>query len=272
MIDSIDKIDITLMDAAGNRFVVVDEFDQTVIQESFKENFVREISEDCSFDPDSVLFISKSHKADIMMRIFDRDGTEETMCGNGLRCTAKIAYQRGYINKYAYIETRDGIKPACILKSGIQVSLGKVREYRFINSKVHFAFSGIPHIVVFVNDLDNINAEAVARNYRYDSELTTSLGYPDNMHVNLIQLINKNHIRIKTYEACVERITEACGTGAVASAYVAHRGRKCSLPVKVECQGGVLQVDCIEDNFFLKGPADIIDEIEYLLPALELVY
>lgn len=124
MIDTIDKINITLMDAAGNRFVVIDEFDRTVIQESFKEIFVRGISEDCSFDPDSVLFISKSDKADIMMRIFDRDGTEETMCGNGLRCTAEIAYQRGYIHKYAHTETRDGIKPVCILKSGIQVSLG----------------------------------------------------------------------------------------------------------------------------------------------------
>lgn len=249
------KIKLTFMNAVGNRLVIVDEYFQTLIEEKAKNDFVREVSKSCGFDPDSILFLSRpgTGKEDIMMRIFDRDGTEETMCGNGLRCIARYAFLNNYIGKKACIRTLDGIKTVQLLNGNIWTNLGIINQFCSINPELHFAYSGLPHLVLFTENLEEIDAEKVAKSYRYNKELTSKLGYPNNMHVNLIEIIDRHTIKIKTYEACVERITQSCGTGAVASAFVVGKLDKCDFPLKIINPGGILIADKEGENIMLTG-------------------
>jgi len=264
LLKDLEGISATFMDAVGNRLLVIDEYAKPVIEESLKSDFVKNISASCGFDPDSVLFLSKPKEGDILMRIFDRDGTEETMCGNGVRCIARYAREKGYIGDEAAIVTLDGIKQTQISADDITTNFGKIRGYQDVGARVHFAYSGLPHLVVFTDNLDSLDTESIARAYRYDLDITVPLGYPENMHVNLVELIDRNTLKIKTYEACVERITQACGTGAVASAYVAEKSGKCDFPVKVINPGGILIVDNNKDDLTLTGPAEIVGETKYI--------
>lgn len=249
------KIKLTFMNAVGNRLVIVDEYFQTLIEEKAKNDFVREVSKSSGFDPDSILFLSRpgTGKEDIMMRIFDRDGTEETMCGNGLRCITRYAFLNNYIGKKACIRTLDGIKTVQLLNGNIWTNLGIVKQFCSINPELHFVYSGLPHLVLFTENLEEIDAEKVAKSYRYNKELTSKLGYPNNMHVNLIEIIDRHTIKIKTYEACVERITQSCGTGAVASAFVVAKLDECDFPLKIINPGGILIADKEGENMMLTG-------------------
>ncbi|MFH1445700.1 MAG: diaminopimelate epimerase [Nanoarchaeota archaeon] len=256
-------VEISKMQALGNRLILVDEYASLVIPENAKSDFVRVVAKD-NFDPDSVLFVSKLNGI-MKMRIFDRDGTEETMCGNGIRCVALYGMKRGYVTgKKFEINTLDGVKQITFKGDNLfEVNMGVSRSFKRVDKNLYFVFTGIPHLVEFVNSLEKINAYKRCVALRYNRPICERLGYPDNMHVNMIEVLNPHKVKIKTYEACVERITECCGTGATATAYVVNRVNSCKFPIEVISLGGSLHFDLNGKNILMTGPAEYLTKEEF---------
>ena len=106
------------------------------------------------------------------------------------------------------------------------MALGSGREFRKVADDQYFVFSGLPHLVVLVDDVTLVDVQTVGSALRYDEWLCLMLGHPEGLHVDFMQR-NLVRIRIRTYEVGVEDETLACGTGVAASAFVAHRVWAC---------------------------------------------
>jgi diaminopimelate epimerase len=227
------RLDVTVMHGCQNRFAIVDE-DVSPISDSRKGALVLAIA--ARLDIHGVLFLSVHGGP--RMRIFDRDGTEATMCGNGIRCAARYFRDHGCVTgSHFTIGTLDGPKPVFLENRWVTVDMGRVRGYRRLAEDRHFAFTGI---------------------------LGTTLGHPDGLHVNFVQVSGDGGIDVLTYEAGVEDVTPACGTGSTAAAYVCARIGLTRFPVRARLPGGELVIDARRDSLTMRGPA------EYMRPfALE---
>lgn len=230
---------------------------------------------------DGVILFSKSRMADFKMRIFNSDGSEAEMCGNGIRCLAKYLYEKKYTDKEKItIETLAGIKQIEYVMENkkvmaIRVNMGKPqmdinklpvyvpRNYRHTENKCKLLFKvqdkellgifltvGNPHTVIEVNDVKNYQVTKygkIVENYKY---------FPQKTNVEFVQIINESNIRVRVWERGVGE-TLACGTGAVAAAFALYKENKISNNVIVELDGGKLDIniDKKTDEAWLEGPA-----------------
>ena len=252
------KLDLTVMHGCQNRFATVDE-DMSPIADSLKSALVLAIA--ARLDVHGVLFLSA--RGGLRMRIFDRDGTEATMCGNGIRCAAR--YFRDHscaTGSHFTIGTLDGPKPVSLENRWVTVDMGRARDYRRLAEERHFAFTGIPHLVILVGGISVDAARAEGRRLRYDRALGAALEHPDGLHVNFVQVSADGSLDVLTYEAGVEDVTPACGTGSTAAAYVCARSGRTSFPVRVRLLGGELVIDARRDSMTMRGPA------EYMTPFM----
>lgn len=256
------KIKFTKMVATGNDFVVID-----CRKESCKglrefSNLARALCErKTGVGADGMLLLESSKKADFRMRIFNADGSEAEMCGNGLRCAAlqvhKSISAKAHKKKLK-IETKAGIYEAVITGKGkVRIKMEEPRDFRFevpltINSRrirVDYVDMGVPHAVVSVQGLDKIDVDSIGRTIRFYKEFK-----PRGTNVDFIEFIDDKNIKMRTYERGVEGETLACGTGAVASAIIMKlesRGGKDE--INVHAKGGILKV------YFKKSGEDIKD-------------
>ena len=195
-----------------------------------------------SVGADGLLVLENSKKADITMRIFNPDGGEVDMCGNGSRCMAYYAAKKGLAkNNSLSIETKAGILKAEVegeaariemtkpgsLKTKFSLKLGgRTIEAGFVNT-------GVPHVVSVVEDLEGVNVKKLGREIRNHKQFA-----PEGTNANFVKVKNKNTISIRTYERGVEDETLACGTGAVASSIVTAELGYAEAPVKVKTWGG----------------------------------
>jgi diaminopimelate epimerase len=217
----VSKIDFYKMVASGNDFVLIDRRkvnfspDRKIIQQICSRKF--------GVGSDGLLLIENSRKADFRMRIFNPDGSEPTMCGNGARCAA-LYYFTISKKKEATVETGAGILNAqSISENRVKIRMTEphsletdvhldVQGTRYI---INFIDTGVPHAVIFSNDIDNIDLKKVGPLIRFHDDLA-----PEGANVNFVKVLDKNSIKIRTYERGVEDETLACGTGSVASAVV----------------------------------------------------
>lgn len=241
------------MHGCGNKFIVVDEHSARVKD---RKRFVLEHVE--REDVDGVLFVCQSDKADLEMKIFDRDGTEETMCGNGIRCFARYAYDEGYIGTRAKILTGDGVKGVQITGNLISVDMGSPRDFKKLGNSQYFVFTGVPHYVWFKDELNLEEARKLGREIRYNSELCASLNHEGGVNVNFVKLNSPTEIEILTYEVGVEDVTNACGTGSTAAAYVSHMVKNCKFPIIVRNRGGDLVIDLRRNRLIMTGNAEYL--------------
>ena len=242
-------IDFTKMVASGNDFVVIDSSHQfrrrrtslrlapvTSHQSLAKKACHRKFG----IGADGLLVLEKSRVADIKMRIFNPDGSEAQMCGNGARCVALFKSQvtshpstslragRSQVK----IETRAGIIFSEVKGEKVKIKLTDPKNIKLnipvkVNNRtirVNFINTGVPHTVVFVAGLKEIDVFNLGRRIRYHQRFK-----PAGANVNFIEILNNNSLKIRTYERGVEDETLACGTGSVASAIIAagalgHRG------------------------------------------------
>jgi diaminopimelate epimerase len=214
-------LDVTVMHGCQNRFAIVDE-DASPIADPRKSALVLALT--ARLDIHGVLFLS-AHGGP-QMRIFDRDGIEATMCGNGIRCAARYFRDHGCVTgSHFAIDTLDGPKPVSLENRWVTVDMGRVRGYRRLAADRHFAFTGIPHLVILPGEISVDAARAEGRRLRYERTLGGALGHPDGVHVNFVRVREDGSLDVLTYEAGVEDVTPACGTGSTAAAYVlrAHR-------------------------------------------------
>jgi len=261
-------IHFTKLHGNGNDFILIDEYRKEIIPDDKKSAFaVKYCDRRFGVGADGVLFLEDSDKAEIGMRVFNADGTEAEMCGNGIRCLVKYAHEKGYIKEVSRVETLAGILSITSRVADgtwITVNMGKPEFAReklpakgtgdFLlvslhGYKVSAVNTGVPHAVIFVDSLDD-RLIADAPKIRYDPV------FPKGTNVNFARVDSKNEITIRTYERGVEGETLSCGTGSVACAAVAHRMGMTGERVNVNTKGGELVITIKEDSAYMEGQAE----------------
>lgn len=270
------------MQACGNDFIIID-----CVKDYPKYNFsiLSKFLCDRHFGvgADGVIYFYSSKIADVRMRIFNSDGTEAEMCGNGIRCLAKLLYEKDYIKKDVFkIETLGGIKQIKLEIENkkvekIQVDMGKTifnpssipvylpnkkQNEELQNLEIDFKnriFSfypvnvGNPHAICFVNDFDDFNFELVGKyveNYKY---------FPKKTNVEFAKIENSKKIKLKVWERGAGK-TLGCGTGAIATASVAMKKLYTDSEIIVELDGGNVEVKSENGEYFLIGEAEYVYE------------
>jgi len=213
------------MVASGNDFIIIDSrgsglsASATPLAKIAKTLCERKLS----IGADGTLFIEDSVKADFKMRIFNPDGSEAQMCGNGSRCVALYAVENKIAQKEMKIETKAGILDAEVIGLKVKIRLTDPKAIK-LNRKIkagkrqytiHTVNTGVPHAVCFVKKLERIDVEGIGSMLRRHRAFK-----PAGANVDFVEPVNKKTIRIRTYERGVEAETYACGTGAAASAII----------------------------------------------------
>ncbi|MEA3305215.1 MAG: diaminopimelate epimerase [Candidatus Omnitrophota bacterium] len=237
------SLNFTKMTAAGNDFIIVDnregKLESNIAPLSKLAKAVCERKR--SIGANGLLALENSGKADVAMRIFNPDGGEVTMCGNGSRCMAYYVVQKGLAGNTHSIETKAGILKAEVEGNDVKIELTQPMDISCNFSldlsdcryKISFVNTGVPHIVHFVEDLDGIDIKKIGRDMRFHKEFA-----PDGANVNFVKITGKCELSIRTYERGVEEETLACGTGAVASSVIASELHAMEPPIKVKTPGG----------------------------------
>ena len=201
---------------------------------------------------DGLVLIGASDKADFSMRIFNADGSEAMMCGNASRCIGKYVYEEGLTQKTTVtLETLSGIKilqlkvnPTTNSVEEVTVDMGQptvgekslsveVGDQRFVGTVVSM---GNPHFVIFVPDMTQIELAQVGpliENHPY---------FPDRTNVEFVQVLSDESVRMRVWERG-SGITQACGTGACATAVAAVVNGKTGRTVRVDMDGGSLTIE-----------------------------
>ena len=232
---------------------------------------------------DGLILIDKTdnNKADFKMRIFNSDGSEAEMCGNGIRCAAKFIHDNELCDSDKIsIETLSGIKRVKLIEGltgeydGAIVDMGEpIFQDKNIPYNIYEAFNkdldldvngekmrftvvsmGNPHAITFVENLDNIDIEKVG------SSVENNPIFPNRTNVEFVQIIDKNKIKVRVWERGVGE-TFACGTGACAAMVASGINGYTDESVTVELAGGELKVEWGKDNhIYMQGPAKTIYE------------
>jgi len=269
------RIKFTKMAGAGNDFIVID---------SIKGVNLRKLAVDmCSrtdgIGADGLLVYDKSRKTDYKMQIINADGSVAEMCGNGARCMAAyISKLKTPRRKQFGMETLAGIIGAVVNKNNVQVQLSNPARYcpdiaLSLNGrkiKVSYIDTGVPHTIVYVDNLSKINVELIGRQVRTHKKFL-----PRGANVDFVEQINKNLVEVRTYERGVESETRACGTGSVAAAIVTFlksnpkiKSKKNAFINVLTKSGEILKVTFDINNgkisnVWLKGSAKFIAKGEY---------
>lgn len=274
------KVPFKKMHGCGNDFIIID--NRESIMKSFELSlFVKSVcTRRFHIGADGLMLLEKSNIADFKMRYFNSDGSEGEMCGNGARCIVKYAYLMEIGRDVMTFETLNGIYEGRVLNENVQIkfppipikdfSLNQPFPFNENDFFYHFAWVGVPHTVFIERNIDQKQDEDFiqwARKIRYNPAICTS-----GTNVNLIEIVDKNQIKMRTYERGVEDETFACGSGATASAIISGLLGNVSSPVKVHTKGGVLTItfriteDDVQD-IFLEGNAVVVAEGELLSEA-----
>lgn len=251
------------MQGASNDFILVDDRAQTFPASDGK--WIAAISaRRTGVGCEGVILIQPSEKADFRMRFFNPDGSEVDMCGNGARCVARLARELGAAPGRMTIETPAGMLRAEILREQVRLWLTPPKDWRLegalklagLEIRYGFVNTGVPHVVVEVDDLDGWDVRAVGRAIRHHEAFS-----PAGTNANFIRITGPRALRVRTYERGVEDETLACGTGITASALIAARTGRVTPPVQVTAASGdVLTVD-------FRLTADSAEDVTLLGPA-----
>jgi len=265
------EIHFSKLHGNGNDFIVIDEWEHTVIPDDMKAQFsALYCDRRFGIGADGVIFLLRSEKSSLRMRILQPDESEAEMCGNGIRCLAKFAYDAGYVKETCTVET---------LASEIGVSMG-YKEDTFTATitmtppkfdrndipatgsgdyketiegfEVHAVNTGVPHAVIIVDAVDAVDLGSVAPKIRHHTS------FPKGANVNFAERTGENSIRIRTFERGVEDETLSCGTGATASAAVVHKLGLTGDVVDVETRGGPLTISLKDGGATMEGPATTV--------------
>ena len=259
-----DSLPFVKMSGAGNDFVVID--NRTLSHALTKEQIVRLCDRHFGIGADGLLAVEPSDdaSADFRMRYYNADGGEAEMCGNGARCFAQFVrpLRRTETERVRFL-TPAGLITGEYTGPGVRINMTAPTEMK-LNQRAdfgwgeieyHFMNTGVPHLVLFVPDVERAEIVAHGRAIRYSSI------FPRGTNVNFVQVVDQANLIVRTYERGVEDETLACGTGVVASALLANRVHGLALPLNLKVRGGdILSVNAkIQGEQFsditLAGPA-----------------
>jgi len=254
----------TKMQGLGNDFIMVDCFDidmECVLDIGDRKTVQKLCDRHFGIGADGVILILPSDNSDFRMRIFNPDGSEAEMCGNGIRCFAKFVYDLGITKEKTFtVETLAGIIKPRIVEKGIMVDMGepKVGDIGFnltANEKTYQITEvsmGNPHAVIFVDNAEDypVSDEGAA--------IETNKRFPNKTNVEFVEVVNDSEIIMRVWERGAG-ITLACGTGACASVVAGALNKKTGRNVTVHLLGGDLDIEWAADNHvYMTGPAEFV--------------
>lgn len=271
---------ITKMHGLGNDFIVF--FDEGTLELDVTDMAQRLCDRHTGIGADGLVIVMPSEVADVRMRIINSDGSEAEMCGNGIRCFAKYAYDRKIITKDIFtVETLAGIMtPEIIAEDGVaklvKVNMGKptftasaipmaveaekVIDYTIDVDGTSYVVSsvllGVPHTEVFVDDVKTVPLTVLG------PKIEKHPLFPRGTNVNFVQVVNENTVKVRTWERGAGA-TLACGTGSCSSAVMAHEKGLTGRSVDVQLYLGTLHIDYDEDGtVYMTGPVAEVFSLE----------
>jgi len=264
-------MEFTKMHGLGNDFIIVEDNGRRTDWNALASKLCERR---LSVGADGLMVVMPSSAADIKMRIFNADGSEAEMCGNGIRCFAKYVYERGIVNKLEMtVETLAGI-----MRPGLKIKKGKVTEVSVDMGQPSFdradipmtgegrpfdvdieaagrkvtvsaLLMGVPHTVVLTEDVDAIEAELLGPAIEHHAI------FPRRTNVNFVQIIDSANIRVRTWERGAG-LTLACGTGACASVVAMNKKGLISKKATAHLAAGRLIIEYLDGGrVFMTGPA-----------------
>ncbi|MEE1261943.1 carbamoyl-phosphate synthase large subunit, partial [Ruminococcus sp.] len=285
MRDSKTKLRFTKMQGIGNDYIYFSTFGQWI--NNPEALAVRLSDRHFGIGGDGVILVAPSKVADAQMKMYNRDGTEGKMCGNGIRCVGKFLYDHGMVNikdkDEITIETLSGIKSLKAYTTDgevktLRVDMGKaildpkqipvdLSGDKVVDRRVTIGMQdyritcvsmGNPHCVVFVDsDIDNINLEEIGPLFENDPI------FPERVNTEFVTVLNDRTIKMRVWERGSGE-TWACGTGACAVAVAACENGYCKKgdDIKIKLKGGDLIINYTDETVYMTGNAEKVYEGE----------
>ncbi len=270
-------VQFTKMHGLGNDYIYLNALDQDLSQYNLEK--LAQVLSDRHFGVggDGIILILPAAQADFRMRIFNADGSEAEMCGNGLRALAKYVYERGLTDELKLeVETSAGNIPLAMdVKAGqvvaVSLDMGQPRlerqqipmrgepadqpviqeplEVDGTAVEITCVSMGNPHCVIFVDDVDSFPVAELG------PSIESHQLFPERTNVEFVTVLDQHHLRMRVWERGAGE-TLACGTGAAAATVAGALTERSNRRVEVSLWGGELQVEWAQDNHvFLTGPA-----------------
>ncbi len=275
----------TKMQGAGNDYVYVNCFKEQI--DNPQEMAVRVSNRNFGIGSDGLILIMPSSVADVRMRMFNSDGSESEMCGNGIRCVAKYAYDHGIVSKTEIkAETGAGILTLQLVPGAdgkiekVRVNMGLPRLLRGEipmtgeadvqvvaeplmvldrTFRITCVSMGNPHCVIFVDDVENFPVST------YGPLIENSELFPRRTNVEFVQIISRNEVRQRTWERGAGE-TLACGTGSSAVMAACVLNGLTEKQILNHLSGGDLEMEWAEDgSIYMTGPAVEVFSGEFAL-------
>jgi diaminopimelate epimerase len=262
------------MHGVGNDYVLIDNRDGKLKKENFSMIAKQLCRRRYSIGADGLLILEISSAVNVKMRIFNADGSEAEMCGNGIRCFARYCYEKGIVQKKAFqIETLAGSKTVWLKVKGgevgsVTVDMGTpilekcdipvLGEGRCVNEELKIdgqtyritcVSVGNPHCVILVNDVDKFPVETTG------PIIERHKMFPNRTNVEFVQILSRDELKARVWERGVGE-TLACGTGTCAAVVAANILGKIGKVCKVHLLGGDLKIELRDGRIFMTGPAE----------------
>ena len=267
------RYEFVKMEGCGNDYIYMDAFNQKIDDPSALS--IKVSDEHFGIGSDGLILVAPSDVADGRMIMFNLDGSEGKMCGNGIRCVGKFLHDRLGVDKdIITIETKSGIKTlkmfcdegaayaarvdmgkAILKPSLIPVNIdGDVVIDRPLNIdddeyNVTCVSMGNPHAVVFVDDVEDLDLSSIGPKFEHDPV------FPESVNTEFVKVIDPTHLRMRVWERGSGE-TWACGTGTCATVVAACLNGYCNKgeDVEVQLNGGKLVINYTDDTVFMTGP------------------
>ena len=280
----------TKMHGIGNDYVYVNCFEETVEDPAAVARFVSD--RHFGIGSDGLILIKPSEAADCEMDMYNLDGSQGAMCGHGIRCVAKYAYDYGIVHKTQIsVATRSGIKYLDLtVKDGkvsqVKVNMGApiltasqipvvsekeevINEPLEVNGETYYITAvsmGNPHAIVYMTDVDHLDIEKIGPSFE------NHVAFPDRVNTEFVEVLDEHTVKMRVWERGSGE-TLACGTGAcaVAVASILNERVDSDKPVTVKLLGGDLEIywNRQENLVYMTGPATTVFDGEIDLSFLK---
>lgn len=232
------------MNGNGNDFIVLNHF--TTSENTDYPSLARRLCRrKSSIGADGILVLAPSADGHFMMRLFNADGSEGEMCGNGARCIARFAYEQGIAPEKMIFETLAGPIKASVNGSFVELDMGDIAfdpdrvdrtlSYEGEIFRSCYTIAGVPHLALFAGEMPSREeCVTIGRIFRNTTDL-----FPLGTNVNFVVPTGRGTLDVITYERGVENLTDSCGTGSVASALSAALLFDMDSPIEVHNIGGI---------------------------------
>lgn len=254
----------------GNTFLLFDNRQNTLPE--FSAEFICTLCK--THGVDGLIIVCQSSCADCAMRLYNADGHEAEMCGNGVRCLMqylrqKCAYPRERLMlqtmKKELVVTTDGLEITLELGSVQELGYNIALSHNKIPYCIQYLNIGVPHLVIFVDDIETIDVQKIGRYFRRHKRFQ-----PNGVNVNFVEKRQDCHL-IRTYERGVEKETLACGTGACAAGFALAKLYSAASPITFQVRSKELLTVSFQQNgdaiehLELSGPANWISDVEVFI-------